>query len=462
MNNTSFPPSSSHSDEDVHSPSPSADVGKKRTAERVHICEFPARIFGRWVEGAAVSVRCASNTSQVTLPTLSRPSASRARARILNRPPHGLQHAGHDDRGLGAGRRAMLIHPRGDQDAVPAAAVRAAVVVGAADVAGGVVADHVDAAQRIIQPRDAAAPAAVCGEEVFAVLAQAGLGEFERGLVGFADLRGDAGEGGGGAAGDGGPEALEGGAEAALAEARERVGAGEPEVRVRVVEGRRVVLEVAVVGEGGGVVLGALGAEDAVGGEQRVEDDGAVEAPVARVVVDEDGVDLEAGGGVGGVDGGWQGLGEGAVVVEEDFGEGPDVRVCGDDVARRHDVGEAVVLGRDPLAVVVVSTHDQDGLVFVLREIGKGSVGLDEHVHVQRDVEFLREMCHALLLRDPAAIGEEDEGDAFLLQVREGFLGAREGRRGAHEDAVDVKGEGEVGDGGGRDLRLGLEGSRVP
>jgi len=40
---------------------------------------------------------------------------------------------------------------------------------------------------------------------------------------------------------------------------------------------------------------------------------------------------------------------------------------------------------------------------------------LDEHGRVQRKLEFVRELGHALFFALAAAIGEQDEGDAVLL-----------------------------------------------
>lgn len=157
------------------------------------------------------------------------------------------------------------------------------------------------------------------------------------------------------AARHGAPHALERGAEAALAEAREVVRGGPEEVLVGEVEGRLAVLLVAVVGEGGVAVAGGERAEVAGVGEEEVEDQLGVEGPVAGVVVDEDGVDFEGvigrwgatlGGGGGGGGGEVRGAGEGArvrvVVGEEGAGEGPDGGVGGVDVGGGEDVGEAV------------------------------------------------------------------------------------------------------------------------
>lgn len=154
----------------------------------------------------------------------------------------------------------------------------------------------------------------------------------------------------------GAPHALERGAEAALAEPREVVRGGPEEVLVGEVEGRLAVLLVAAVGEGGVAVAGGERAEVAGVGEEEVEDQLGVEGPVAGVVVDEDGVDLEGvigrwgvilgGGGGRGGGGEVRGAGEGArvrvVVGEEGAGEGPDGGVGGVDVGGGEDVGEAV------------------------------------------------------------------------------------------------------------------------
>lgn len=99
------------------------------------------------------------------------------------------------------------------------------------------------------------------------------------------------------------PEAFERGLKSALPEAVEVVRCCPPEVRVAVEERRLGILLIAFVRQGGVSVLGAEGAEIAGVGEEEVEDDGAVEGPVAGVVEDEYAVDFEAGGEVCWVDG---------------------------------------------------------------------------------------------------------------------------------------------------------------
>lgn len=79
-------------------------------------------------------------------------------------------------------------------------------------------------------------------------------------------------------------------------------------------------------------------------GEQQVEDDLCVEGPVPGVVEDEDGVDFERGGEVGGVDGFGEGLRCGGVVVCPDFVEGPYFGVGDEDVAWGDDGLETISL----------------------------------------------------------------------------------------------------------------------
>lgn len=79
------------------------------------------------------------------------------------------------------------------------------------------------------------------------------------------------------------------------------------------------------------VFLGSGGADEAVAGEEAVEEELDVEGPVAGVGEDEDGGDAEVGrGGVRGGDGVGEGSGVWGVVGGVGGGEGPEVGVGGD------------------------------------------------------------------------------------------------------------------------------------
>lgn len=94
-------------------------------------------------------------------------------------------------------------------------------------------------------------------------------------------------------------------------------------------------MEVAVIDEVESAVLGRYGAEDALSREQAVEDDGQVETPVSRVVVDEDGVDFQGFVWIRRVDGRreWLGLRIFGVIEAERIRKRPDGGVGVEDVA---------------------------------------------------------------------------------------------------------------------------------
>lgn len=63
---------------------------------------------------------------------------------------------------------------------------------------------------------------------------------------------------------------------------------------------------------------------------------------------------------------------------------------------------------------------------------------MDELACGEWDIEFVFEVGNPFCFGFAAAIGEEDEGDAFGLEVAESFGGAGECGGGAEEDAVDA------------------------
>lgn len=125
------------------------------------------------------------------------------------------------------------------------------------------------------------------------------------------------------------PDALQRLAEAALAQPRQVVLSRPDEVRVAKEEGRLAVLLVAAVREVGAVVHGREGPEDAAVRQQHVGQDLDVQAPVARVVVHEHGVDFEGAGRVAGADGVGERAREGRVVGQKLLREGPGLRMGG-------------------------------------------------------------------------------------------------------------------------------------
>lgn len=175
-------------------------------------------------------------------------------------------------------------------------------------------------------------------------------------------------------------------------------------------------------------------------GEECVEDDGCVQAPVSRVVVDEYGVDFEARGQVVGDVRGYgvgERFGEGGVVVAKDFGERPNVGICGEDVPRCDHALEAISFS-DSLTFIPVSSCYEHGLVVVVGHVGERRMGLDEIGGGEWDTEFVLEVCYSLLFGFAAAVGEEDKWDSFGLEVGEGFSGTWKGGGGAEEDAIDA------------------------
>lgn len=96
------------------------------------------------------------------------------------------------------------------------------------------------------------------------------------------------------------------------------------------------------VGKIGVIVLLGKRTQVPLLGQKKVKDDSSVERPVTGIAVDEDGVNLQRLRRVAGVDGSRERFGELLVVVREDVGEGPHVRMRGDDIARRDNVLEAI------------------------------------------------------------------------------------------------------------------------
>lgn len=218
------------------------------------------------------------------------------------------------------------------------------------------------------------------------------------------------------------PDAGERGLEGALAEARERVRGAPEEVGVAEEERGLAVPLPGVVGP----VARRVRAQHAGARQQQVADELDVEGPVARVVEDEDGVDL----GVGGR----QGPRGGRVQLRHERVEGVDGRVRGEDVGGRQDVPEAVLLG-DGAALGRVRARDQDVLVAeasflalaAVHQLLEGRVRLDEVVRREFDTEPRAQVRHAVRLVLAAAVRQQDERDVVLLEVlqRPGGAGDR-------------------------------------
>lgn len=63
---------------------------------------------------------------------------------------------------------------------------------------------------------------------------------------------------------------------------------------------------------------------------------------------------------------------------------------------------------------------------------------MHEHADVEGDFETIADFLDSLRFGFTAAIREEDEGNAMLLEIGEGFAGARKGIGAAEEDAIDT------------------------
>ena len=66
-------------------------------------------------------------------------------------------------------------------------------------------------------------------------------------------------------------------------------------------------------------------------------------------------------------------------------------------------------------------------------------MALYEHADVKGHFEAIADFLDSLRFGFTAAIREEDEGNAMLLEIAEGFAGAGKGTGAAEEDAIDTK-----------------------
>ena len=115
----------------------------------------------------------------------------------------------------------------------------------------------------------------------------------------------------------------------------EQVGVGEKELGLS-------VLLPSIVGQGRVTILLRIGANNPILGEEKVEDDLRIQGPVPWIIEDEYGINFEGFGRVVVVD--WTGEGPmGLIVIGREYLiEGPDGRICHDDVAGSDDVLKAV------------------------------------------------------------------------------------------------------------------------
>ena len=65
-------------------------------------------------------------------------------------------------------------------------------------------------------------------------------------------------------------------------------------------------------------------------------------------------------------------------------------------------------------------------------------MALDEHAHIEGHFEVIANFLDSLRFGFTTAIGEEDEGNAMLLEIAKGFAGAGKGIGAAEEDAIDT------------------------
>ena len=76
-------------------------------------------------------------------------------------------------------------------------------------------------------------------------------------------------------------------------------------------------------------------------------------------------------------------------------------------------------------ALVCLPTNHHNRLVLEMVHIGEGSMALNKHGHVKRNIEPAAQVGDALRFVFPAAIGEQDERNALRLEIGKGLVGAR-------------------------------------
>lgn len=77
-------------------------------------------------------------------------------------------------------------------------------------------------------------------------------------------------------------------------------------------------------------------------------------------------------------------------------------------------------------------------LAMAIYQFRKRRMRLYERGCIEGYFEELAQLLYTLPFRFPAAIGDEDEGDAVALEIREGAVGAEKRFRIAKEDTIDA------------------------
>ena len=235
---------------------------------------------------------------------------------------------------------------RAHEDRLPFGTMRAMIFIGAADIALGIIPDHIHAGQRfcvlflfscffLAIGSSSSSTATALLEQRGPPLRQHRLGELVRPRVRLADRRAPHLRL---SPRDLVPDTRERGLEGALAEPREVVPGAPEEVVVTEIQVRLAVgLPPEVIALGPSPVLRGVRPEHAVLGQEQIHDNLDVDGPVARVVEDENGVDLRVGRR--------QGPRRGRVVVLELRLEGEYGWVRHGDVGGRDNGPESVRLG---------------------------------------------------------------------------------------------------------------------
>lgn len=90
------------------------------------------------------------------------------------------------------------------------------------------------------------------------------------------------------------------------------------------------------------------------------------------------------------------------------------------------------------LALVVVPSDNQYRLIVHILHLRKWRMTLHEHADVQFHSQFLRQVRNPFRLILSAAVGEEDEWNAFALEVRQRLVRARESIGGTDEYTINT------------------------
>ncbi|KAK4693620.1 hypothetical protein P7C71_g3822, partial [Lecanoromycetidae sp. Uapishka_2] len=123
---------------------------------------------------------------------------------------------------------------------------------------------------------------------------------------------------------------------------------------------------------------------------------------------------------------------------------GPEEVGVGEEEGRLGVLEVAVVCHLPTL--IPIAARDQDALILesfssIFRpvyQLSERRMALYKHACVERDVETLAEISDSFGFAFAAAVGEEDEGYALLLEEFESLVGAGEGIGGSEKDAIDA------------------------